>query len=163
MVLYIFSIFFSFQFFSFYYYYYFFFPLVRQWQSYYSNTNTKTGCWRSNTRTIKTKTLLHLNLGFIFSFSVFFFLFLCLSNACLVHSWLVHYCWSEQWDRACVIWYLALWESSKELRQRSQDQMSRKTTVLKVPQMASCPSDVNKKVMLTVCFSCLSVPILKEI
>jgi hypothetical protein len=26
-------------------------------------------------------------------------------------------------------------------------------------QMASCPSDVNKKVMLTVCFS---VPILKE-
>jgi hypothetical protein len=28
--------------------------------------------------------------------------------------------------------------------------------------MASCPSDVNKKVMLTVCFSCFSVPILKE-
>jgi hypothetical protein len=32
----------------------------------------------------------------------------------------------------------------------SQSQMSRKTPVLKVPQMASCPSDVNKKVMLTV-------------
>jgi hypothetical protein len=28
--------------------------------------------------------------------------------------------------------------------------MSRKTAVLKVPQMASCPSDVNKKVMLTI-------------
>jgi hypothetical protein len=26
----------------------------------------------------------------------------------------------------------------------------------------SCPSDVNKKVMLTVCFSCLLVPILVE-
>jgi hypothetical protein len=26
----------------------------------------------------------------------------------------------------------------------------------------SCPSDVNKKVVLTVCFSCLSDPILKE-
>jgi hypothetical protein len=40
--------------------------------------------------------------------------------------------------------------------------MSRKTTVLQVPQMASCPSDVNKKIMLTVFFSCLSVPVLKE-
>jgi hypothetical protein len=40
--------------------------------------------------------------------------------------------------------------------------MSRKTTVLKVPQMALCPSDVNKKVMLTVSFSCFSVPVLKE-
>jgi hypothetical protein len=39
--------------------------------------------------------------------------------------------------------------------------MSRKTTVLKVPQMALCPSDVNKKVMLTM-FLLLSVPILKE-
>jgi hypothetical protein len=29
-------------------------------------------------------------------------------------------------------------------------------------QMASCPSDVNKKVMLTMCFSCFSVPVLKE-
>jgi hypothetical protein len=29
-------------------------------------------------------------------------------------------------------------------------------------QMASCPSYVNKKVMLTMCFSCLSVTILKE-
>jgi hypothetical protein len=27
-------------------------------------------------------------------------------------------------------------------------------------QMASCPSDVNKKVILTMCFSCFSVPIL---
>jgi hypothetical protein len=65
-------------------------------------------------------------------------------------------------DLACVIWYLALWENSKELRQKSQNQMSRKTTVLKLPQMASCPSDVNKMVMLTVCLSCFSVPILKE-
>jgi hypothetical protein len=40
--------------------------------------------------------------------------------------------------------------------------MSRKTTVLKVPQMALCPSDINKKVMLTVGSSCLPVPILKE-
>jgi hypothetical protein len=40
--------------------------------------------------------------------------------------------------------------------------MYRKTTVLKVAQMASYPSDINKKVILTVCFSCLSVPILKE-
>jgi hypothetical protein len=39
--------------------------------------------------------------------------------------------------------------------------MSRKTTVLKVPQMALFPSDVNKKVMLTV-FLLLSVPILKD-
>jgi hypothetical protein len=29
-------------------------------------------------------------------------------------------------------------------------------------QMASCPSDVNKKVMLTLCFSGFSVPVLKE-
>jgi hypothetical protein len=36
-------------------------------------------------------------------------------------------------DLACVIWYLALWES----------QTSRET-VFKGPQMASCPSDVNK-------------------
>jgi hypothetical protein len=40
--------------------------------------------------------------------------------------------------------------------------MYRKTTVLKVPQMASCPSDVNKKVMLTMCFSCFYVPIFKK-
>jgi hypothetical protein len=37
-----------------------------------------------------------------------------------------------------------------------------KISVLKVPQMALCPSDVNKKIMLTMCFSCLSVPVLKE-
>jgi hypothetical protein len=42
------------------------------------------------------------------------------------------------------------------------EQMSRKTTVLKLPQMALCPSDVNEKVMLTMYFSCFSVPILKE-
>jgi hypothetical protein len=29
-------------------------------------------------------------------------------------------------------------------------------------QMVLCPSDVNKKVMLTVWFSCFSVPVLKE-
>jgi hypothetical protein len=29
-------------------------------------------------------------------------------------------------------------------------------------QMASCPSDINKKVTLTMCFSYLSVPVLKE-
>jgi hypothetical protein len=40
--------------------------------------------------------------------------------------------------------------------------MSRKTTVFKVPQMASCPFDVNKKFILTMGFSCLSVPVLKE-
>jgi hypothetical protein len=45
---------------------------------------------------------------------------------------------------------------------KSQNQTSRKTTVLKVPQMASCPSDVNKKVILTMCFSCFSVPLLKK-
>jgi hypothetical protein len=29
-------------------------------------------------------------------------------------------------------------------------------------QVALCPSDVNKKVMLTMCFSCFAVPVLKE-
>jgi hypothetical protein len=71
----------------------FFFPLVRQWQSYYSNTNTRTGCWRSNTRTIKTETLLHLNLGlfFLFFFSLLFSFFSFFLNAYLLHCWLVHY------------------------------------------------------------------------
>jgi hypothetical protein len=34
--------------------------------------------------------------------------------------------WSQQWNHACVIWYRALWESSKELRQRPQNQTFRK-------------------------------------
>jgi hypothetical protein len=135
-------------------------------------------------------------------------------------------CWSQQWDLACVSWYLALWESSKELGQKPQDQtvpmcvwvgtwpcekaprnwgkslrpdyacvsrhlalwesskelgqksqtrlclcelvsgLVRKPDIQKNniqgSQMASCPSDVNKKVMLTMCFSCFSVPVLKE-
>jgi hypothetical protein len=50
----------------------------------------------------------------------------------------------------------------KELREKSQNHMSRKTAVLKVPQMALCPSDINKKVMLTVYFFCFSDPILEE-
>jgi hypothetical protein len=33
--------------------------------------------------------------------------------------------WSQQRDLACVIWYLALWENSKELRQKSQNQTFR--------------------------------------
>jgi hypothetical protein len=78
-------------------------------------------------------------------------------------------------DCACVSWHLALWESSKKLRQKSQTRLClcdlvfglvRKPDVQKnhiqCSQMASCPSDVNKKVMLIVCFSCFSVPILKE-
>jgi hypothetical protein len=44
-------------------------PLMRQWQNYYSDTNTRTGCWRTSTKSIKTETLLHLNLGnFIYLF-----------------------------------------------------------------------------------------------
>jgi hypothetical protein len=30
-------------------------------------------------------------------------------------------CWSQQWDLACVSWYLALWESFEELGQKPQD------------------------------------------
>jgi hypothetical protein len=75
---------------------------------------------------------------------------------------------------AYVSWHLTLWESSKELGQKSQTRpclcelvshLVRKPDVQKNSiqgsQMASCPSDVNKKVMLSVCFSCFSV-ILKE-
>jgi hypothetical protein len=63
-----------------------FFPLVRQQQNYYSNTNTRTGCWRSNTRTTKTELSLHLNQGFFFLSSLFFFLFL---SKCLFSSLLI--------------------------------------------------------------------------
>jgi hypothetical protein len=64
-------------------------------------------------------------------------------------------CQSQQWDCACVIWHLVLWESSQELRQRSQNQTSRKTTVLKVPQMLNhtgtvallAPTTVNHRLM----------------
>jgi hypothetical protein len=51
---------------------------MRQWQNYYSNTNNRTGCWKTNTKTIKTETSLHLNLG-NFLWSLWF------SNACLAH------------------------------------------------------------------------------
>jgi hypothetical protein len=71
-------------------------PLMRQWQNYSSDTNTRTGCWRTNTKSIKTETLLHLNLGnFIHLFFLFLFIIflssICLSNACLAHCWLLHY------------------------------------------------------------------------
>jgi hypothetical protein len=78
-------------------------------------------------------------------------------------------------DCACVSWHLAFWERSKELRQRPWNQtvpvwvgiwLVRKPDIQKNSiqgsQMASCLSDVNNKVMLTVCFFCFSVPILKE-
>jgi hypothetical protein len=65
--------------------------LVRQWQSYYSNTNTRTGCWRSNSRTTKTDISVHLNKGFSFFFSLLFSFFSFSLNAYLVHCWLVHH------------------------------------------------------------------------
>jgi hypothetical protein len=84
-------------------------------------------------------------------------------------------CQSQQWDLACVNWHLALWESSKELGQKSQSRpcqcelvsgLMRKPDIQKNSiqgsQIALCPPDVNKKVMLITCFSCFSVPILKE-
>jgi hypothetical protein len=84
-------------------------------------------------------------------------------------------CQSYQWDLTCVSWHLALWESSKELGQKSQTRpclcelvsgLVRKLGIQKNSiqgsQMASCTSVVNKKVMLTLFFSCSSVPILKE-
>jgi hypothetical protein len=76
---------------------------------------------------------------------------------------------------ACVSWCLALWESSKELGQKSQTQpclyelisgLVRKPDVQKNSiqgsQVALCPSNVNKKVRLTLCFSSFSVTILME-
>jgi hypothetical protein len=64
----------------------------------------------------------------------------------------------------------------KELRLKSQTRpclcelvsdLVRKPVVQKSSiqgfQMALCPSGANKKLMLTVCFSCFSIPILKEI
>jgi hypothetical protein len=61
-------------------------------QNYYSDTNTRTGCWRTSTKSIKTESLLHLNLGnFIYLFIFIILSFLCLSNACLAHCWLVQY------------------------------------------------------------------------
>jgi hypothetical protein len=81
-------------------------------------------------------------------------------------------CQSQQWELACVTQHLALWESFKELGQKSQtipwlchlvSGLVRKPDIQKnsiqCSQMASCPSDVNKKIMLTVCFYCFSVPI----
>jgi hypothetical protein len=62
-------------------------PPARQQQSYCLNTNTRTGCWRSNTVTRKTETSLFLNLGIFFLFSFFSFSL----NASLVHCWLVHH------------------------------------------------------------------------
>jgi hypothetical protein len=64
--------------------------LVRLWQSFCLNTNTRTRCWKSSSRTTKTEILLFLNLEFYFFmclfsytswcwflwFSLFFFFFL---------------------------------------------------------------------------------------
>jgi hypothetical protein len=87
ILLYIFSIFLN----HFFLFSLFFSPLMRQWQSYYSNANISTGYWRSNTRTIKTETSSHLILDSFLLFLSSFFFFLFHLNACLVHYWLVHY------------------------------------------------------------------------
>jgi hypothetical protein len=55
--------------------------LARLWQDYSLNTNTRTGCWRSNTRTTVTEISLFLHLNF-FSLSL---------SACLIHYLLVHH------------------------------------------------------------------------
>jgi hypothetical protein len=66
--------------------------LVRQRQNLSLNTNTKTGCWRSNFRTTKTAILLFLNLEF---FCVFFcfvsclFVCVCLSNSPCWFLWVL--------------------------------------------------------------------------
>jgi hypothetical protein len=44
-----------------------------QRQNYYSDTNTRTGHWRTSTKSIKTESLLHLNLG---NFIIFYFYFI---------------------------------------------------------------------------------------
>jgi hypothetical protein len=46
--------------------------LARIRQSFYLNTNTRTGCWKSSTRTTKTAILLFLNLEFFFNVFVLF-------------------------------------------------------------------------------------------
>jgi hypothetical protein len=66
-------------------------PLVRQWQNFIVDTNTRTWGWRTNSKIIKTENLLHLNLGIFFLFFSVLLSLLCLCNACLVHHWLVHY------------------------------------------------------------------------
>jgi hypothetical protein len=97
-------------------------------------------------------------------------------------EWVFGFVWKRQGNEAkasepdcvCVSWHLPLWESSKELRQKSQTRpclcelvsgLVRKPDIQKNniegSQMALCPSDVNKKVMLTMCFSCFSVPFFK--
>jgi hypothetical protein len=76
---------------------------------------------------------------------------------------------------AYVSWHLTLWESSKNWGKSLRTRLClcdlvsglvRKPDVhknnIQGSQMASCLSDVNKKVMLTVCFSCFCDPILKE-
>jgi hypothetical protein len=55
-------------------------------------------------------------------------------------------------DQTVPVW-VGIWPCEKARHPENNIQGS---------QMASCPSDVNKKVMLTLCFSCFSVPILKE-
>jgi hypothetical protein len=65
----------------------FFPPFMRKQQNFFSESNTRTGGWRTNTKIIKTETSLHLNLGIFLLLSSS----LCLSNACLAHHWLVHY------------------------------------------------------------------------
>jgi hypothetical protein len=51
---------------------------VTLWQSFCLNTNTRTGCWRSNTRTTKTDILLFLNV------EVFVSLFVCFISCLFV-------------------------------------------------------------------------------
>jgi hypothetical protein len=60
--------------------------------------------------------------------------------------------------------WFGIWPCEKTLRNWVKGLRIRhpeKKIVLKVSQMASCPSDINKKVMLMVCFSCFPDLILK--
>jgi hypothetical protein len=59
-------------------------PLMRQWQNYFTGTNTRIGGWRTNTNIVKTNHIA-FELGDVFLSS------LCLSHACLAYRWLVHY------------------------------------------------------------------------
>jgi hypothetical protein len=62
--------------------------LVRLRQSFCLNTNTRTGCWRSNTRTTKTEIL-------VLESGVFLFFFFCLFVVCFCFIcllWVVLFC-----------------------------------------------------------------------
>jgi hypothetical protein len=77
------------------FFFWFFSPLMRQWQNYFWGTISRIGGWKTNTKIIETETLLHLNLEIFFFIYLFIIIFfqssLCLSNACSVYCWLVHY------------------------------------------------------------------------